>query len=243
MEKKKLQSYDDIMDFLDNLNCERRIINSQLAVMGVSLFDAEAREKKNYLKKRLKEMKHIFKYFDRLFVEYTTFDREILLPFLAEYLSKNTDTKYVVTKGEDMVFCGKYYSYDYYYFIYPVKDILSFKCKGYNIDDCLDYDSLKNKASRNFLCLESYSSYNLMNLDGLVKPFSEFIELRDIAIKLINLKLLYPGMSNEERLICALSPVMSNRKFRKEKGYSKEYINGKKLGDMSISEVYSVKKR
>ena len=83
MKKKKLQNYEDIMNYLDNLNSEKKIINSQLAVMGISLFDAEAREKKSKLKKRLKEIKHIFKYFDGLFAECTTFDKNILLPFLA----------------------------------------------------------------------------------------------------------------------------------------------------------------
>lgn len=244
MEKKKLQSYHDIINYLDNLNSERKIINSQLAVMGVSLFDAEAREKKNDLKKRLKEIKHIFKYFDKLFAEYTTFDKNILLPFLAEYLSKNTDTKYITCKGVSSVFTGKVWLYYYYNFIYPVKDILVFKQNGYDIDDDISYSELKSSTDSRIIALDDCVSYTLMNLEGLLDEFSVFPELKGVVIRLIDMKLVYPEMSDKERLLRSLSNVKSNReKNVMRKPFDKEYLNGNKLKYMNLSEIYSVKKR
>lgn len=244
MKKKKLQNYDDIMNYLDNLNSERKNINSQLAVMGISLFNAESREKKSKLKKRLKEIKHIFKYFDGLFSEYTTFDKNILLPFLAEYLSKNTDTKYITCKGVSSVFTGKVWLYSYYNFIYPVKDILIFKQKGYDIDDDISYSDLESSTDSRIIALNDYDSYTLMNLEGLLDEFSAFPELKDVVIRLIDMKLIYPEMSDEERLLRSLSNVKSNKeKSVMRESFNKEYPNGDELKYMNLSEIYSVKKR
>lgn len=242
MENRKLQSYEDMVVFLENLNNERKVINSQLSVMGISLFNDEIKFNKKRLKRRLKEMKHIFNYFDDLIKEYTTFDSDILLPFLAEYLSKNTDTKYINCRGEEAVWRGKYWVYYYYNFIYPVKDILKFRARGYNIDETLDYDSLKDKSSGRFICLGEYSKYTLMDLNGLTEYFKDFPELNDVVKKLIDLKLLYPNMSDEERLTRVLSNVKSNRSNLSD-SFSLNKENAIKLEDMNLSQIYSVKKK
>lgn len=244
MKKKKLQNYEDIMNYLDNLNSEKKIINSQLAVKGISLFDAEAREKKSKLKKRLKEIKHIFKYFDGLFAECTTFDKNILLPFLAEFLSKNTDTKYIICKGVSSIFTGKVWLYSYYNLIYPVKDILFFKREGYDIDSDISYSDLKRSTDSRIIDLNDKDSYTLMNLEGLLEEFSVFPELKDVVIRLIDMKLIYPEMSDEERLLRSLSNVKSNKdKSVMREPFDKEYPNGDKLEYMNLSEIYSAKKR
>ncbi len=245
MDKNKIQSYEEIISFLEIIDKERKIINSKLSVMGFSLFDEEVRTEKKRLKKRLKEIKYIFKYFNNLIKDYTTFDRKILLPFLAEYLSKNTDTKYVVCKGEDSVWTGKFYVYYYYDFIYPVSDILKFRYRRNNIDKPLDYDSLNQMASHRFISLDECSNYTLMNLNGLFKEFKEFPELEEVVERLINLKISCPYMSDEDRLLKVLYNVKSNRdKYKINLPFDKDNLNGQKeLNGMTLSEIYNFKKR
>ncbi|MDE5888731.1 MAG: hypothetical protein K2H20_01795, partial [Bacilli bacterium] len=94
--------------------------------------------------------------------------------------------------------------------------------------------------------VELYESrfYILMGICGLFKEFVDFPELEDVAIRLVDLKIAHPSMSDEERLLRVLKNVKTNEENLSESEYfDKAYLNGKKLKSMSLSEVYSVKKR
>lgn len=233
------KSYEEIMNYLSQCVVEERNISRRLSEIGVSFFD----EEKKGLKRRLKSLKEKFKFYNKFIENATTFDPDLLSSFLVTYLSKNTDSRYLVCKVERIESIGRSISHTYYRFVCSAKDILRLQIAGINVDKLIDFDDIRNNLQDRYIMINESNDYALMGCNGLCSSFESFPELLEVGKKLVDLHIAYPMMSDDERLAKVLCNTMTNCRLNwKVKSFNKKYPNGKPIGNMSLSEVFSGKR-
>lgn len=235
----EFKNYEEIMNYLSMCAVDEVKISRRISEIGFSVFDVEKKELKN----RLKKLKTEFKYYDNFIKSATMFEPDILVSFLVEYLSKNTDSRYLALKTERVVSCGRSFSRDYHKFICSATDVLRFQISGIDVDKYIEFETVQNNLQDRYIRINEANSYALMGCNGLCGNFESFPELLEVGKKLVDLKIAYPMMSDEDRLAKVLGNTMSNCRLNwKVKSFNRKFPNGKKVGDMSISEIFSSKR-
>lgn len=197
---------DCIMQFEDderNLFYECNAYLKQLKEVG--FFDSNRRQIKSrvsQIKKELKTAKANKDYYSTLLSSYSRFSSNIFLPFLAEYLTKTTGKKYVV-KSE-----------------YESNGCFLNVATGLYDEDGTYYDVIapeeKNSNDKRSISIESCSSFSLLDGLKLREEFSSFPHLRGLGLKLADLKIKNPTMSDQERLDTVMGRASkSSKNFRK----------------------------
>ncbi|MDE5888730.1 MAG: hypothetical protein K2H20_01790 [Bacilli bacterium] len=233
------KSYDEIMSYLCSCVVRKEEITKRLDEIGFRLFNDEKRE----LRSQLKELKREFKYYNNFILSATRFDVDLLTCFLVDYLSKNTDTRYLACKAERSESCGRTYSYTKYRFVCSATDAMILQINGVNLDEYVSFSTIKDNLEDRYIKLNEDYYYSLLNCDGLNSGFENFPELLEAGKKLVDLKIAYPMMSDEERLSKVLGNTLSNGRLNwKTKTFNKKYPNGKRTMDMKLSEVFSSKR-
>lgn len=234
----KYNSYEEIMQYLNNCAMEEINISRRISEIGFAPFDYE----KSQLKDRLKYLKKEFKFYDKFIKNATSFYPNLLSQFLAAYLSKFTDSRFLVCSAESVESCGRSYSHSNLRFICSAVDVLKMQIEGINVDSRMDYSILKERLQDRYIRLNEDVCYALMGCDGLCDNFRNFPELVEVSKKLVDLKIAYPMMSDEERLATVYGSTKSNCRLNwQTKSFRKKIPNGKKVDSMSLSEVFSNK--
>lgn len=241
-----IQNFDDIISRIEEYRQTYQELSDEFDGIKISLFDTEKdykKRRKSLLKESLTELKEKFSYLDNIIIELTSFDANLIIPFVTEYLSRNTFERYLTMNVKRVEYYGRSTQVDYYYFICNVKDVLGYQVSGYNPDGVYDY-SIKDELSNTFIHVMQKSSYNLMSADGLTSGFKNFPELLEAARRIINLRLSNPRLGEEECLNLALGGLLSNESTSKDtKPYNRTNINGKKIKEMTLKEIFSSQRR
>lgn len=232
-------SYEEIMQYLNDCAVEEINISRRISDIGFAPFDAGKAE----LKERLKKIKKEFKFYDRFIRSATTFDTDLLASFLSEYLSKHTDSRFLVCKSEKSESCGRSYAHYDLKYICSATDVMKLQIGDINVDSRIDFDTIQRNLDDRYIVLIEENSYSLMGCNGLCDSFESFPELLEVGKKLVDLKIAYPMMSDEERLATVYGNTKSNCRLNwQAKSFRKRFPNGKRISDMSLSEVYSSKR-
>lgn len=232
-------SYESIMSYLSECVLEERKISKEISDIGFSPFDSEKKE----LKHKLKKIKDSFNYYNKFIEGATTFDPYLLSSFLVEYLSKNTDKRFVVCKAVKTESMGRSICTTYFKIICSAIDGMILHINGADMEKNIDYDAMQGYLHDRYIRINEEYACTLMGCSGLCSNFSAFPELMDVGKKLVDLKIAYPMMSDEERLGKVLGNTMTNCRLNwKAKSFSKKFPNGKSLNNMSLSEVFSNKR-
>ncbi len=235
----EFNSYEEILNYLSLRVVEERNISKRISELGFSFFGEEKKE----LRSRLKKIKKDFKYYNHFIESATSFAPDLLAAFLVEFLSKNTNSRFLVCKAEKSDYCGRTYTHSNYKFICSAIDVMKMQISGIDVDARMDFSTLQNQLMSRYIRMNEEISYSLMDCNGLCRNFENFPELLEVGKKLVDLKIAYPMMSDEERLAKVLGNTLSNCRLNWQvKSFNKKYPNGKKIGDMSISEIFSSKR-
>lgn len=233
------KSYDEIKNYLCSCAVREEEIAKRLSEIGFQFFNEEKRELRN----QLKELKKEFKYYNKYIQSATSFDIDLLTSFLVDYLSKNTDTRYLACKAEKVESCGRTSSYSKYRFICSATDAMILQINGVNLDEYVSYSSINDNLEDRYIRLNEDYYSSLLGCDGLTGDFKNFPELLEVGKKLVDLHIAYPMMSDEERLSKVLGNTLSNCRLNwKTKSFNKKYPNGKRTSDLNLSEVFSSKR-
>lgn len=204
-----------IRDYLNECFRVANELETKMDEMFISIFNPERhklKKRRKVIKSRLKGIRDNIRVAKDILENYTTFDSDIFLPFLCEYLTLKEHEKYellldveemdfgmaIVTKTYPLNLYGSHYNIvttDYNCEILEDStDTWSFADTN-DIDDFLSYlDDDK------YICLEDSDCYTLLNGVSLDSDYDRYPYLCDLANELIDMKLSNPDISDEERL-------------------------------------------
>lgn len=243
-----IQSYDDIITKIEECRKEHQELSERYNSIKLNcfqaIFDTTGRaEKQEDLKRQLKYLKDKLSYLDEILAELTTFDANILIPFLMEYLAQNTFERFLTLELEKTVPSGRSYSRYYYYIICNLEDVLQLRCSDYNPDACFDYD-IKDHLTHNYICLYKEDKYALMNANGLKGDFKTFPELENAVRNIVNFRLENPRLDDETCLNHVLNGLRNNEATNKEaKPFNKTMLNGQKIKQMTLQKLFGSQRR
>ena len=247
-ESQQINTYDDIIAKLSEYRREYQKLSDQFNNIKISFWDVSThktllRDEKKELKKKLEDLKNKFNTLDEFLSELTSFNASLLIPFVTEYLSKNTFERFLAIIAQSTEYYGRGTTTYDYYVIGNVEDVLTLYVNGYDPDRRMDASIVKG-FQHNYIRLLEEDNYSLVNANGLMKGFKNFPELEEAARRIINLRLENPLIGDEECLNRALNGLLNNEATNKNtKPFNKTLINGKQIKDMTLKEIFSSQRR
>lgn len=190
-------------------------LESEMDDMIINIYNPKRhklKKRRRIIKKRLKGIRANVRTLKNLLEDYTTFDRDIFLPFLREYLTiKECENYELLLDVEEMdlgmALATKTYPLNLYGDHYDIvttdynKEILEDAQDSWSLADIDDVDDfLSNLDDDKYICLEESDAYTLLDGLKLNEDFSSYPYLYDLATELIDMKLSNPRISDKERL-------------------------------------------
>lgn len=216
-----------IRDYMNECFKVESRLEQEIDDMFISFFNPERhklKKRRKVIKNRLKKIRNNVKMCKRLLENYTTFDADIFLPFLRDYLTLKENENYEILLDVEeldfgMAIATKTYPLNLYGTHYNIVtteenyEILEDNQDSWSLADIDDIDDyLDNLDNDKYVCLEDEDEYTLLCGMKLDSDFKSYPYLYDVANELVDLKLSNPDMSDEERLESVLD------KLRKKKG-------------------------
>jgi hypothetical protein len=148
-----------------------------------------------------------------IITRYSTFSDDLLLPFLADYISEKENKKHVILQRRDKNLCTATKTYPlnlygemYYNIIIEEDNKEKFACtKRPGVLSGTIKEHLEACSSSKHICLLSLNSYSLMKGNFFCTEYADFPYLRDVALQLVDMKLSNPFISDKERLNLVLN--------------------------------------
>lgn len=226
-----------IRDYLNECARVENNLEKELNEMYIGLFSPkrhELKKRKAVIKSRLKRIRNNIRLCLNLLEKYTTFNDDIFLPFLRDYLSLKEDEKYELLLDVEelnfgMALITKTYPLNLYGDHYNIvtteenRDILmecQDSCSFADIDDINDY--LENLDNDKYICLEDSNCYTLLDGLDLSSDFENYPYLFDVANELVDMKLANPDMCDEERLESILDALRKKKGVRENSNILKQ---------------------
>lgn len=215
----------DIRDYISECVRVSNNLSLELEEMSIGFFNPrkeELKRRKKEIKEHLKKIRKNIKTCYAMLEEYTTFAKDLLLPFLKYYLSLKEGEKYGLLYDVE--------EFDYTMALATKTFPLNLFGGNYNIittdsnckileeskdsifgdtDDIEDF--LDNCPDFKYLCLEDNSSYTLLEGMNLAEDFKKYPYLYDLANELIDIKLNDPSISDRERLDIVLNELKEKK--------------------------------
>lgn len=179
-----------------------------------------AYEKRN----EINQAKYIKERYFNMFSDLTTFDVNLLYPFLIKYLTKKENQEYSLIRGineylyplSNITRFFDFNIFDNYYNIISTNDNIE-KIKNlkslYGDWDTEDIDEyLECLNDKKYICVESDDRHSLLNGPELSIEFKNFPYLKDVAYSLIEKKFEEPNISDSLRL----ESVLIKEKIKKK---------------------------
>ncbi len=206
MEKVNFKTYDEIVNYLGYINLEYNKSYQELNNISIGKFEITGKKDKEVQKRelRIKLLDYVLAYqqWDSFLKDATTFRRQDIVRFLAEYFSITYGTKYVVES--DISDKKQVQSVIIYDLIVSERDLK--KNNGNNkMMKSLDFSTFFDSCSDCCLLLDNSLKFTLLDGINLSGNFEDFPELMTVARRLVDLKLTNPEMSDQRRLMSVLS--------------------------------------
>lgn len=243
-----INNYDDIIARLSDYRREYQKLSDDFNNIKISFWDTSThknllKEQKIEIKQKLENLKDKLNTLNELLKQVTAFPTSILIPFITEYLSKNTFERFLAIKAQRVEYYGRGTNIEDYIVIGNTEDILTLYVSNYNPDSKLELN-VTQSFQHNYICLLEQEKYSLVNADGLIGGFKNFPELEEAARRIINLRLENPLIGEEECLDKTLSGLQNNEATNKNiKPFNKTLLNGKKIRNMTLKEIFSSQRR
>lgn len=211
MKQLGLRTYDDIVDYLSFIEEKYKQVEEELSEIKIGVFTrgkADLKAKKQKLEKELERYTDIYDYYDNLFREATTFERKDFSEFIAKYFSVVFGKTYEVQRGVRDISESKYAKQCD--FIASTEDFEKLD-KKYDLNGPVKMSNVIEECSDTCLYLGGTSKHTIFDDSELNSDFADFPEILEAGKRLIDLKLLNPGLSDKKRLMIVLRNIIDEK--------------------------------
>lgn len=217
-----LTSFDEIVKFVKACYNIEDKLQDEIINMGTLLFNPrkdELRERKRKIKKNLNEIRDNMEWCRKQIYEFTTFEKDLFLPFMKDYLSLVEKEKYeLMLNIEEMDFAmalaTKTYPLNLFGDNYNIittqenRELLIDSKDSWGLADVDDIDDfLDNISDGKYICLEDEDYYTLIDGYSLAEEFENYPYLFDLGKKIVNMRLMDPSLSDSEVLDSILNDL------------------------------------
>lgn len=228
------KSYNEILNYLDKASELEMEYEEKLYSLRCSLFDKSYKVNKKKQEKINDKLDSIDECVDKIYCfieDAVTFNDELFLEFMIRFLELIENKPYAVV-GEMVSYNNSVIDHNFGFLYTPIENV----CSKFDIITSLEnaeeirkhrksslYDGgvyindvLNLIDDQQYICLKKRRSYCLLEGTSLSDSFAKYPYLLKVAILLIDLKLRYPQLSDEQRLSFVYYKV-KNKKESQEK--------------------------
>lgn len=212
----EFKSSKEILSYLDSCYLQVEETKKKLAELSYKNIDSETRKKKYELKNELRSLRKSINQCNILMKKCSRVGDKYLIKMIYEYLTALYGEKFVLDENFIINCVGRRH-YDYYRLVATSENYDKFISTAEEntvfvnsyIEDC--YAKCPDKK---YVCIYQANKCSLLVGGKLAKEFEGFDCLKNLAYRLIDLKLAYPSMSDKERYEY-ISSLIQKRKSEK----------------------------